>query len=250
MFTPRLLAVLLVATCLALGSGAPASASDPMAGAPAVGACYDISAKQVGRPVLSAAPVDCASRHTVRVLDVRRLPARLDWRSPRKAVLRFAGRRCQQELAAAIGGTPRTRWLTLYASVYFIPSKAHREAGARWFSCLVGLIDEEAMVPLPVGDLPRATRRPADPVAWCMTRRFRDVVCTARHSYRASHAFFVRVKGLHRLDEKEIREAGESIATRRCERVFDGLAHAWAWHVYDGRRLAITCFRVDRRSTP
>ena len=52
---------------------------DPMSGAPAVGACYDLTYKQAGGDSTSEATVDCGGKHTLIVGAVGQLPESFDW---------------------------------------------------------------------------------------------------------------------------------------------------------------------------
>lgn len=241
-----LAALLLVPASLALGAGAPTAAADPtaadpMAGAPAVGSCYDVDWRAASRPALQADPVDCAAAHTLRVVAVRRLPARLSWDDPRRQVLAAAVRVCVREYVRAVGGTPKTRLLTLYSAFIFIPSKAQREAGARWVNCSIGMLDETGMVALPPGELPRATRRPADSVAACMTGRYRIVVCTEPHRWRARKAFLARATG----SRKEQVAAGRAAAERRCGRLVGSETYAWYLVPWSRHQIAVVCSEWD-----
>lgn len=248
--TARLRAVALVAlvgsllpAASALVVPSPATAADPMFEAPAVGACYDVSYRQAQRELtLDSAPVDCAGRHTMRVVQTPTLPGRLSWESPRAKVYAAAHEMCTRAARKAVGASRTSIYLTLYTPFYFFPDRLQRDAGARWVNCLVGLTDEDGMVPLPAGELPRATRQPADSVAWCLTRRIRVVSCTARHSYRATRVFLVRAKGT----PKQRSKVGMAAGSRRCGRLLEPAPHAWYWLPHDARRLAVVCFRHDR----
>lgn len=233
-----LAAALVASTALVAGTAAPAAAADPRAGAPAVGSCFDATAEQGDRPVLAETPVDCAATHTMRVTAVRQLPARLTWNSPRREIFAVAGNTCERVNVKVIGGTATRRYLTLYSTFYFVPSTAQRDAGARWFSCMIGLSTSDGLAPLPQGELPRATRRPADSVAWCLDRRLNHVRCAQPHRWRAVHAFLTRAKG----NDSALARAARTAADRTCSRKVASPRFVYYWHRWTPTKLMVACF--------
>jgi hypothetical protein len=106
---------------------------------------------------------------------------------------------CPGRLAAFLGGTATTRRLSRFEVVWFTPTSAESQRGARWFRCdLVAFAVRDSLLGLPRTHLRGALdrRRALDTYGLCGTAapgsaNFGRVICGRRHSWRA-----VRVLGL------------------------------------------------------
>ena len=211
-----ILAVLtLVATLLGIGSAsAGEDTTDPMTGAPAVGSCYDLTLKQASRFASPEGTVDCTRRHTLVVSALGALPASLDWATidqdqfP-KALSRAIVQTCDPAADKILGSNLATRYLSLYSTWFFAPTKAQVADGARWFTCAIGLSDSARMLPLSNGRPSRITKPVSKDVARCVNSRYDYVACSRTHSWRATSAFIV---------EKKLTKRTERAAGRRCAR--------------------------------
>jgi hypothetical protein len=134
---------------------APEQADQPVPPPPAVGACRRLTLLQAARPSNASPRVACRRSHTAYTLHVGRLGTTRGGRP-----LTPGSGRAQRRLAssclprlAAVGGTPEQRRLSRFQVVWFSPTPAQADAGARWFRCdLVALGDSHRLLPLPAGD--------------------------------------------------------------------------------------------------
>lgn len=196
--TPRLgiasvLTVLLAGTLTALGAGT-ASAADPLAGAPAVGQCSDMSRKELGQASYTEAPVDCAGPHTAEVVAVATMPDGVGYGVGIGKLTRIAIKACRPAVQQRVGASGLGLRLTAYEVVFFVPTKAQRAAGARWLRCDVALRGGKRLLTLPgdlaVGEFPFPTA-----VSRCLVgRQLLATACSQRHSYRSTAAMKVRGK--------------------------------------------------------
>jgi hypothetical protein len=212
-------ALVLVAGLLGTGSAvAGETTSDPMGGAPAVGACYDLTLKQANLHAAPARPVPCSGRHTMVVTAVGTIPASVDWatldldkRYP-AALRRAIDSTCNPAVRKLLGSETR-RALTLYQDYFFAPTEAEIEAGARWFSCEVVLRAGNALLPMPQGQPAKLGRTIPDQVARCakaVKSEYVSVACSRAHQWRATYTKAVRGK----LTDKTLLRAAE----RTCPR--------------------------------
>lgn len=243
--TRRLAAALLVllttATSLSAALAGPASAADPVYGAPVVGQCSDLSPGEREEASYGEAPVDCAGPHTAQVIAVVQLPDRLDLGSRGLEV--FALRSCYAAQEQALGAPLRQVRFSTYDVAWFVPDADQQAAGARWVRCELVLPSGRRLEPLP--QVPALGERPlADEVARCMTRtRFRAVVCADDHDFRMVRALTVRgerfrdVRGWARLGMDRCRLPSGRTPT----------AFAWptraAWRAGD---RSLLCFDGER----
>lgn len=216
------LSALLVAAGLFVG-GTPATAAgarlaDPMAGAPAIGDCYDVTLKQAYEQAIGEATVPCSRKHTMRVVDVAQLPATVDMNDAR--ALSAAGTKaCAPSARAYLGKNPSRSYLTLLSSWFFAPTKAQTDAGARWVSCEIALSDSTKLLPLPKGPVPKATaKRPADAIARCVSRKNSYVPCASAHVLRATYAFTTQATGGEKAKAKAVAKAADRTCARKVKR--------------------------------
>ncbi|GAA4707645.1 hypothetical protein [Nocardioides conyzicola] len=195
----RLLGVTAVLVLLAglLGVGTASAGEtdpDPLAGAPAKGACYDLTYKQGWEHSVPEAPVECSDDHTTVVIAVGQLKAGVTWDSPEKTISKNVGAQCGAAFAAKIGSKPALLMYSQYNWFWFAPTDAEQEAGARWFSCHLASLEDNALSDLP-DKLPRAGRNLPDVLARCYVgRKYAATTCADRHDWRLSYATVVRMK--------------------------------------------------------
>ncbi|MDX6302328.1 MAG: hypothetical protein QOF53_3542 [Nocardioidaceae bacterium] len=211
------------------GTGsASATATPTVAPPPADGGCYRLTSGELTRPSSSAAPVPCTAVHTARTVFVGS-------RGRPEAI-------CPGRLAAFLGGTTTARRLSRFEVVWFSPTAAESQRGARWFRCdLVAFAVRDSLLRLPGkhlhGVLDR--RRALDTYGLCGTAapgsaRFGRVICGQRHSWRA-----VRVVGLRGRTYPgvaAVRTAGQ----RTCQKTAGARAgkrlrfrYGWEWPTGD-----------------
>ena len=237
-------AVLSVICGLIAAGSAVAADPDPMAGAPEVGACYDLTVKQAYAFSSPEAPVDCGSRHTVAVSAVGQLPDSLDWASVDRtqlpaALVKAVNSTCDPAIAALVG-SPTRRALSLYTNFWFAPSDADIAAGARWFSCEVALAESHSLRPLASGQPGKLGRPVAKKVARCGDSKGNYVVCTKRHQWRTTYATKVTAKPT----DRQILRA----AVRICPRHVSSRAWRYGSPIRNGRTsFVLICMSQTRR---
>jgi hypothetical protein len=240
--TLRTLAAAVLVTGL-FGAGpavADETTADPTAGAPEVGACYDLTLEQAAAEAAAEAPVACAGRHTMVVTALGELPAPLDWatvnydKAP-KALSQALAQTCDPAVAKLIG-PERARALTMYDTFFFAPTDAEIAAGARWFSCAVALVGDGRLVAFPDGHPTKLGRSIPAAVGRCASfgkGGYRTVACTQRHKWRATYAQRVHAKPT----DKNIFRAANRVCPRQMTTRKD-------WLYTDGYRTKTSFFVV------
>jgi hypothetical protein len=186
-------AVAAVVTVLSV-SAAPVSArtSDgPGYGQPSVGECRDLDLARAMGASETTAPIECANPHTTRVIAVGRLPAALGWDAPAGKLASASFKTCETAALEAIGGTVKQRNMSAYQWFWFIPTRAQRAHGARWFRCDLTLLGGARLLRLPTDSVPAVdSARLPDSVARCLTARILyTTTCARQHAFRATGAF-------------------------------------------------------------
>jgi hypothetical protein len=196
----------LLASLFSAGSAsAGEDTTDPMAGAPAVGDCYDLTYKQMYAHTVPEDPVDCASTHTAVVATVGKLPSGVTWNSPEKKTTAAVNKQCTRAVTARIGGNPVLIMLSAYSWMWYAPTQAEEDAGARWFSCLVIAPEDKALTDLPA-PLPKASKHLPDELSKCFVgRKYLRTTCADRHDWRMSYSVLVHQK----LTEKNLDRASQ-----------------------------------------
>lgn len=162
---------------------------------PPRGACYDLAFADAAEPTSSAAPVRCAGRHTAATIHVGTVDPVVDGHLltvDADRVQQQIASRCRTRMAAVVGGSEETRRLSRLTVVWFSPSLADSDNGARWFRCdVVALAGRDRLAPLPrsVRNL-LAADDALDRFGTCGTGspaadRFQRVICSQRHTWRA-----------------------------------------------------------------
>jgi hypothetical protein len=237
----------LLASLFSTGSASAGETEpDPMTGAPAVGDCYDITYKQAYGHAIAERTVDCSRRHTLAVVGVGTVPdsvdlASIDWDKPMPEALgRAMDKVCTPGTNRTLGTSKTARALSLYSQGYwwFTPTDAQVAAGARWFSCEVGIDDGRKLLPLPDGQPTRLTKPVDSDVARCADTRGDFVVCSKRHAWRATTAFLVN---------KKLTEKSQKAAVGKCARRVSSREWRWSTIPTEVRQFAVACFSKTSR---
>ena len=223
----RAVAAMLTLLAVALAPSAAearATPDGPDYGSPQVGECHQLTMDDAASASDTSAPTDCAQSHTTRVIAVGHLPTRYAW-SNQDAVERVAIRACVPALDEALGRTDRVRDVSAYSWLYFRPTRAQRDHGARWIRCDLLLLGGARLLRLPTDTTPALGRSPLpNGVARCLTgRTFSTTACSRSHAFRATGTFTVDAAtypGARRLDRA---------AARRCPSHVSSTAFRWTY---------------------
>jgi hypothetical protein len=205
----RLLAVLaglLLAGCSSSGSSTPQAEPTPVLSSPTTSApvvtpppapppppahaCYRLSYSDALAPTSDVKPSPCTAAHTAVTFYVGKLPPHQPVDGA--AVHRLVSTACPRRFASFVGGTVDDRRLSLLRTVWFTPTLAQGQAGARWFRCeAIAIRDDQHLAPLsgPIAgalDSDASQRR----FALCGTAEpgasdFQQSICSAPHSWTA-----------------------------------------------------------------
>ena len=226
------------------GAGpSPGASSAAAPAAPRTGACYRLDRRQLALASNGSRPVPCAALHTTRTVFVGRLgtaarpgPVRVD--AP--AVRRRLAQACPRRLASYVGGSRETRLLSRLSVVWFSPTLAQADDGARWFRCdLIGFDRADDLYPLPrSGDLRGVLARPGAlrTFGLCGTaapgsRGFERVICARRHAWRAFSVVDLPGGGAY-PGRDAVRSAGAGTCKDRARAEAGGsltFRYGWEW---------------------
>ncbi|MFT4084683.1 MAG: septum formation family protein [Nocardioides sp.] len=193
--TRLLLALLaLAALCAGCGGGSSAatgSAHPDTTATPARGACRDLTRAELARTSNASPTVDCASPHTAATYAAGSLPERFDEAGRDDTELAdWAYQRCTTTLQRHLGTDQSTTMRSLFSWVWFRPSTAAWDAGARWYRCdLVAGGNGMAYVDLPTKTT-NLLRGPSVDDDWMVCARGgrlgqARVACSQNHAWRA-----------------------------------------------------------------
>jgi len=191
----RTLVAIATATTLGL-SAAPGQAlaepDGPSFGAPAVGACSTMTAKQADARADRSTVVPCSQPHQAKVAGVVRLPDSLDYAAEAK-LYKAMVKRCKPAWNELLGRTHRARDSSAYQLVWFIPTKDQRQHGARWMSCSVVLRKGTELAKLPANKAPLLpSGKLGDGIHRCLLATTSATIttrCSAEHGWRATGSF-------------------------------------------------------------
>jgi hypothetical protein len=205
---------------------------------PAHGACHDLTTKEADAASVPRAPVDCAAAHTSEVIAVGALPDELTWNSSKSdltsAILPVCGRAWDR----VTGGNLLRQVRSQYDFVWFQPTAAEQETGARWFSCHAVARTDDGLAALP-HPLPKLGKRSPDAVTTCLTGSLKYTTCADKHVWRASHSFYAT--------GKPTRRAIDAAANRTCPRHVT--SRKWLRQGFDspGKRFIVVCYSKNKR---
>lgn len=238
---PRILglvAALVLSTSL-LSTGNAAAVDDPaLTGAPGVGACYRLTAEQLGAPAIDQAPVDCATPHTTAVIAVDTLPGHLSWSTLTDELAATLATTCWSALLPTIGRNPLQLYRSQYSIAYFGPDATQQAAGARWVACHAIVVEDDGPAELP-HPLPRVSRKLPDSIATCLTKQTAFTTCADAHAWRSSHAFYATGKAT--------RKNAIAAAEHVCPRKVTTRAYYYTWQDVPGRQFVVGCYSKTRR---
>jgi hypothetical protein len=185
------------AAAAALLAAAPAQAGRTragaaMTGAPSVGTCSTLSAKQALAATDASTAVPCRQAHSAWVAGVVKVPASLDWSTAsNKDLYRVVADKCAPDVLKSLGTASWSRADdTAYDFVWFRPRKADLTAGARWLSCSIVLEQGTKLADLPRRKAPFVPHgKHADTIARCLTKSVLTTPCHAGHTWRATGTF-------------------------------------------------------------
>ena len=228
--TARAVAAAAALTLTALATTSPAQAGeqgrapDPSFGAPTVGTCSTMTAKQGNAPSDRSTAVSCSKAHTAEVAGVVKLPPRVKWSTATTTTLfRVVAEKCAPKVDTTLGRNTATRDSSAYSYVWFAPTKAQRAKGARWLSCSVIIRRATALPDLPTSKTPFLPDGALpDRVARCLTKSALNTPCKAAHLWRATGTFTVAgtYPGAKALNKK---------ATRQCVSRVHSPAYRWTY---------------------
>lgn len=193
-----LLSALLASTLGACGGdGEAAGNTDPAqvdsVEAPELGACRQLTPKDIAQPSNATRTVDCGEEHTAETFAVGDLPQELgDLEWDARELGAFAYQTCSKKFQKFLGADESTVMRTLVSWAWFRPSEKAWGEGARWYRCDVvgGGEDSDAFVALPqtaAGLL--AEQPPPDEWMVCVNgasvQSAPKVACTEPHNWRA-----------------------------------------------------------------
>lgn len=166
----------------------PASSEpDPLAGAPSLGLCYEMTRSAAGAVTNEDPDVDCSAPHTSMTYHVGRFAAGSDVSDPERA-----RDGCQHFLSSGVGLTPMEVRSSILGFIWFEPSTEQWAAGARWYRCdVIAAQDDGAFKPLPQ-TTPFFSDGVPDDFFRCMRERGKEgiaVTCDKAHGYRWAGTF-------------------------------------------------------------
>ncbi|GAA3827255.1 hypothetical protein [Nocardioides panacisoli] len=190
-------ATALVAAALSVALIAPvsstASADAPRRGVdtapPAEGSCHDLTYAEGLNAADPDPAVDCTEAHTSVTLAVVKFAKAPDW-SDVGALYRRSQEKCVRGEILVFGAEPKALQSSAYSEWLFVPSKAQRDAGAKWVRCDIALAEGKTLQPLPTDGPPQLGPLPLDDsLARCRAGKplgFLVVACSGPHTQGAA----------------------------------------------------------------
>jgi hypothetical protein len=170
----------------------------PDFGAPTVGACSTMTARQSDARADKSTVVPCSQPHTAKVTGVVPLPDGLDYSSSPTKLYRAMVKRCKPTWNHLVGRTHAVRDSSAYQLVWFFPTKDQRQHGARWMSCSVVLRQGTRLAKLPANKAPLLpSGKLGDRIHRCLLATTSAAIttrCSAPHGWRATGSFVVASK--------------------------------------------------------
>jgi hypothetical protein len=222
---------------------APSRTPDAVTPPPAPGraACYRLTVTQLTEPTNDSSPVPCARRHTAQTIFVGRLALVRDGHairvdSPR--VQQQVAKACPRRLATYLGGGQEDRDLSRFRVVWFSPTLAEADAGARWFRCDLVAFGTDDKLYAQKGRVASGVLGGAEGVArygLCGTASpgatgFKRVLCGMGHSWRAIST--IALAGSGYPGEAAARDGGGSNCkdqVRAAQNFALTFTYGWEW---------------------
>jgi hypothetical protein len=159
--------------------------------APELGACRDLTIKDVAAPSNATKVVDCGQEHTAQTFAVASIPDNLtDVDYDAEELGSYAFEACSEKFMKFVGADESLAMRTILTWAWFRPSESAWDDGARWYRCdVVGGGDQtKELVDLP-SDLKGLLLRPDDAWLVCAQGPTVDgsvkVPCSDKHDWRA-----------------------------------------------------------------
>lgn len=173
-----------------IGDPATAASSepDPLAGAPEVGVCYDMTRSDAAAVTHEAPGVSCTGPHTSMTYHVGQFPT-----DSSIADTEGASRGCERHLPEGLGLTAREVKSSILTWIWFEPTTEQWSAGARWYRCdVIAQRGNGSLKPLPSAGSPFFPNGVPDDYFRCMQERGEEgvpVTCDKPHGYRWAGTF-------------------------------------------------------------
>jgi len=195
------LSTVICATALTAGTTATAAApgtpqlEDPARfEIPTVGECHNYGLAVAAQESDTSAVVPCGTTHTAKVIKTPLLPENLTWDSEASAIHLVMVKACLPAFRAILGRTERLRQKSAYEIVWFEPTQAQKDAGARWLRCDLVLYGGYSLQPITRNTAPILQAYPLpNRVTSCLVGGdpIRLTVCSKTHRYRATGTWLV-----------------------------------------------------------
>jgi hypothetical protein len=221
----------------------PEPSVEPVPPPPPAAACYRLGLAGAARPTNDLRPVPCREPHTAQTIHVGRLDLTVGGRRvavDSAAAQRQPARTCPTALERYVGGTTDVRRRSRFEVVWFTPTLAQADQGARWFRCdAVAVADDDRLLRLPLGQRLRGVLdRPGAPAAYGLcgtarpgTRGFRRVACALPHTWEAVST--IGLAGSRRYPgTARVRAAGDETCADRARELSGPvleLSYGWEW---------------------
>jgi hypothetical protein len=132
--------------------------------------------------------VECSAPHTSVTVGVAELEDAPDWHDY-GALWQRVNSKCMKGELDLLGEHPKVVQSSAYSMWLFIPSKAQRQAGAKWVRCDIALAKGTSLRPLATDGPPELGSLPLDDdLALCRrgkAQRYLVVACSGAHALRA-----------------------------------------------------------------
>jgi hypothetical protein len=210
---------------------------DPAAPTLKVGACHDLTVRQIESPSIPVKPVACTKDHTAVVTAVPTLPSTLTWTSAHDDIAAAASTTCWKSVEKRVGSNPLLWARSQYGLAWYEPTQAQKDAGARWFSCHVVVFEDTRLGDLPTR-LPKLSKKMPDSIARCgAPRTFAYTTCADRHAARSTYSFFVK--------KKTTKRNANIAAGKVCPRhVPNPKPSKWmlSWQEFNAKKFIVVCY--------
>lgn len=223
----------LLAAALAGCGGSPqqqGSHADPdqvdAVAAPPTGACRDLVPADLALPTNASRTVPCAEDHTAVTIEAGDLPTRFQKTdADEPALVAWAGQTCTTAFERYLGAEESTAMRTILDWVWFRPSEAAWDDGARWYRCDLtgGSSASRSLLDLPADARRLLAGVPDDAWMACAAGRRVDdaprVPCTEPHDWRAVTTI--------KLGEPDDAYPGDAVSERRTRAFCQDSVAAW-----------------------
>ena len=186
---------------------------------PKVGQCHQMGYAQSKAPVAVLAKVACRKPHTSLVIRTSVLGAAVTAQTPVSRRRSVARKVCEPAFRRLVGGSPALRATSLLTWVFFTPSAAQLERGARWVRCDAIARSARELVQLPA-TTPLLGKGLPEQLRVCQNNKGIDVSCARPHQFRVEAVFLPEGKSYPG-------PAYTGVARDRCRDLMDGALGYW-----------------------